>query len=106
MMKLGLTFLVIAMIQGFLRGYPVLSGYVAVFPVVTFMSLAVLALEHSGTTDVSGFLTGALSGVIITACALGLMIIVVRAGVPAAQAILLGLSLWFILAFGLAQTMS
>ena len=48
-----------------------LSGYVAVFPVVTFLSLTVLVPSSIPVLpDVSGFLTGALSGVIITGFAL------------------------------------
>jgi len=103
MLKAGLTFLVIAMLQSLLRRYPLLSGYVAVFPVVTFLSLAVLAAERSGAGDVSRFLTGALSGVVITALALGLMIFCVRAGVSVAWSVFLGMVLWFLLALGLAR---
>lgn len=88
------------MIHGFLSRHPLLSGYVAVFPIVTFLSLAVLALERSAITDVASFLRGALLGVVCTGVALGLMIIIIRAGAPAAVSVLFGLLLWFALALG------
>ena len=81
------------------RRYPALGGYMAVLPVVTFLSLITLMVDKQSSEDISIFLRGALSGVALTSLTLLLMLVMVRSGLTAAYAILLGMSLWAVVAY-------
>lgn len=88
------------------RRYPALSGYMAVLPVITFLSLVTLMVDKQSSENISTFLRGALSGVSLTSLTLLLMLVMVRSGLVATYAILLGISLWAVVAYVGTQVFS
>lgn len=97
--KIVLSTLFIAGVNLLARRYPTLAGYVAVLPVITFLSLVTLMADKQSSENISTFLKGALSGVALTSLTLLLMLIMVRSGLAATYAVLLGMSLWAVVAY-------
>ena len=81
------------------RRYPALGGYMAVLPIVTFLSLITLLIDQQSSESISTFLLGALLGVALTSLALVLMLVMVRSGLSTTYVILLGMSLWAVVAY-------
>lgn len=81
------------------RRYPALGGYMAVLPVVTFLSLVTLTVDRQSSENISSFLKGALSGVALTSLSLLLMLAMVRSGLAAPYAVLFGMSLWAVVVY-------
>lgn len=97
--KIVLSTFFIAGVNLLARRYPTLAGYVAVLPVVTFLSLVTLMADKQSSENISTFLRGALSGVALTSLTLLLMLVMVRSGLAATYAVLLGMSLWAVVAY-------
>lgn len=97
--KVLLSAFVIVSINLLAKRYPALGGYVAVLPVITFLSLITLTLDKQSNKDISMFLNGALAGVALTSLVLIFMLFMVRSGLPISYVILLGMSAWVIVAF-------
>ena len=99
LLKIVVSALLIGGISVMAKSYPYLSGYLAACPVVTFMSLTLLLLGKHSQGELSKFVTGALSGALLTALTLLLILLLSRYGLPAPVTVLLGGATWLLLAF-------
>ena len=97
--KILLSALFIAAVNLVAKRYPALGGYMAVLPVITFLSLITLMTDKQSSENISTFLTGALSGVALTILMLVFMLVLVRSGLAVPHVILLGVSLWVVVAY-------
>lgn len=92
--KILLTALVVGLINLLAQRYPALGGYVAVLPIITFLSLITLGVDQQSSENVSSFLSGAISGIALTSLSLILMLLLVRNGVAVSHTILVGMGIW------------
>lgn len=83
--------------------HPALSGYIAVLPVITFLSLITLMVDKQSPENISVFLTSALTGVLFTCLILLGMLLLLRADVPILHTIMLGLSAWALAIYALPK---
>lgn len=94
--KVVLTVVVVSAINLMAKRYPSLGGYVAVLPIITFLSLITLSIDKQSNENVSSFLTGAISGIALTSLSLILMLVLVRSGMEVTHTVLLGIGIWAI----------
>ena len=99
LLKVVISALIIGGISVTAKNYPYLSGYLAALPVVTFMSLAILILDRHAQGELGKFVTGALTGALLTVLTLLFILLLLRAGLPVSTSALLGGALWLALAF-------
>ncbi len=97
--KILLSAFFIAAVNLVAKRYPALGGYMAVLPVITFLSLITLMIDKENSENISVFLTGALSGVALTSLILVLMLVMVRSGLAATHVVLLGVGIWAVVAY-------
>jgi len=92
--KVLVTVIVVGGINLLSKRYPALGGYVAVLPIITFLSLITLSIDQQSTENVSSFLSGAISGIALTSLSLILMLLLVRNGMTVSHTILVGMGIW------------
>jgi len=92
--KVVLTVIVVSAINLLAKRYPAMGGYVAVLPIITFLSLITLSIDQQSNANVSSFLTGAISGIALTSLSLILMLLLVRSGMAVTQTVLVGIGIW------------
>ena len=92
--KVVVTIVVVSAINLLAKHYPSLGGYVAVLPIITFLSLITLSLDQQSNESVSSFLSGAISGIALTSLSLILMLFLVRSGMAVSHTVLVGIGIW------------
>lgn len=75
---------------------PSLGGWVASFPLISFLTVAWLWFDGGSGSEATGLLVGVLWGLIPTAVLLLSVVVMTRSGVPLVVSMLLGTATWVV----------
>jgi len=97
--KIGVSVLVLVVINGVAQSNPPLAGWIAATPVVSMLSVGWLAIDQKNSEQIADFLFGVLIGLIPTALYLAIFAAGLRRGLPISLAFGCGVLIWGVLTF-------
>jgi F0F1-type ATP synthase assembly protein I len=94
LVKVLVSAVVILLVNVVSQRNPVLGGWVASLPIITFLSVLWLLADHKQPADIAQFMGGVLLGLVPTAVLLGVFTLALQRGLAVPWAALSGLLIW------------